>query len=319
MKRLAAAAVSAAALVLLCFCFACERSAFAEEAAQPVPAVTPSPEAVSDPAPVPTPFSFLWESDTQKLAGHGEEYSVAAEWVLGELEPRNAVCFLHTGDIVGVYKNAMQWERAQKMLVPLKERLPYLIIAGNHDFDDKRFNYEPFRKGVYTEEELAALENDPTSYNRGQGRYLLETFGGIDFLFVGIAQNPDEEALAWVGSVLERYPERIAVLLMHGYMQPDGRVIKSAVKLFDRLIAPYPNVRLVLCGHYAGIATRRDDFEDGRFVQTIVCNLQDSRSRRGTVQFLTVDPEASTLSLYAWSPVRFEKEPVEFTLELDLR
>ena len=172
---------------------------------------------------------------------------------------------------------------------------------------------------MYTEEVRTALESDPASYHRGQGRYMLETFGGIDFLFVGIAHNPDEEAVAWVSSVLDAYPDRIAVLLMHGYMYGDGRVIKSATRLFDSLIAPHPNVRLVLCGHYAGFATRRDDFEDGRFVQTIICNVQDDNGRRGTVQFLTVDPEKSTLSLYAWSPVRNEKEPIEIELDLDLK
>ncbi|MDO4492369.1 MAG: metallophosphoesterase [Clostridia bacterium] len=264
------------------------------------------------------PFTFLWMSDTQKLSSHMGEYEQVGAWVLGELGPRNVVCFLHTGDIVGVYKNGMQWERAHAALDPIVQRLPSLVIPGNHDILSKWRDYDPFRKNWYGEEAMAALATDETSYECGRGRYMLQTFGGIDFLFVGMGYDTTPEAMAWVEEVLGKYPDRIAVLMFHDYLHGNGRIFRRSQEQFDRMIAPYENVRLVLSGHHAGSFIRRDDFPSGRFTQSILMNMQDNSTRRGTVQFLTIDPEASTLSVYAWSPIFWKKPAFEQVIPIDL-
>lgn len=264
------------------------------------------------------PFAFLWLTDTQKIAGHGDEYRQTGEWLLGELEQRNTVMFLHTGDIVGMHKNKIQWERAHAALDPIREKLPTLAIPGNHDINAKTRDYEPFRKNWYGEEETERLRNDETSFERGRGRYMLGTFGGIDFLFVGMGYDTTPAAMDWVEEVLDRYPDRIAVLLMHDYLNGDGRIYRRSQEQFDRMIAPHENVRLILSGHNSGYFIRRDDMPSGRFTQSILLNMQDDNGRRGTVQFLTIDPEASTLTLWAWSPVRPAKEPIEAVVPIDL-
>jgi len=223
---------------------------------------------------------------------------------------------LHTGDIVDSRVSEFQWNEALSALTPLREAFPSLLIAGNHDMLAKRMNYEYFREHIYPD---GAPED---SYNRGQGNYLLLEASGIEWLFVGMSYQYLDAELDWLSEILERYPERKAVLL-HEYMRGDGVLMKQGERVFERVVVPHDNLRLILCGHNDGFITREDVIEDEngektRTVQTIICNMQSDRGRRGTVQILTIDPVEETLMLYAYSPIRREAPPIETMLPLDL-
>jgi len=277
------------------------------------PTLTPSP--TPSPTPVPTPFSILWMSDTQRSAGHRGDFAKIAAWSLEQIEPHNILAFLHTGDIVDVYSSAFQWEQAQTALVPLRETLPSLLIAGNHDMAAKMKNYNYFRDNVYP-------DGDPdNAYNRGQGRYMLLSAGGIDWLFLGMSYQYLDAELDWLSEVLAAHPERTAVLMLHEYLWEDGRLMVQGERVFERLVMQHDNLRLILCGHNDGYCTREDriDTEHGTHtVQTLLCNMQHNEARRGTVQILTIDPVAETLSLYAYTPVFENMLPRETQLPIEL-
>lgn len=282
----------------------------------PTPSPVPTPEPTPTPTPAPTPFSLLWMSDTQRTPAYRGEFLTLGTWCMEQIEPYNIQALLHTGDIVDSRVSEFQWGEALAGLTPLREALPNLFIAGNHDMHAEMMNYEYFRKHIYPN---GAPED---SFNRGQGSYLLLDAGGIEWLFVGMSYQYLDAELDWLSEILERYPERTAVLLLHEYMRGDGKRMKQGERVFERVVKPHDNLRLILCGHNDGFFTREDRIDRGdgtvRSVQTIICNLQSDRGRRGTVQILTVDPTAGTLSLYAYSPIRYEAPPIETMLPLDL-
>ena len=53
-------------------------------------------------------------------------------------------------------------------------------------------------------------------------------------------------------------------------------------------------------------------------MQTLLRNMQHNEARRGTVQILTIDPVAETLSLYAYTPVFENMLPRETQLPIEL-
>lgn len=281
-------------------------------ASTPTPSPTPTPTAT----PAPTPFSLLWMSDTQRTTGFRGEFQTISDWCMAQIEPYNIEALLHTGDIVDSRVSAFQWNEALTALAPLRETLPALFISGNHDMDPKMKNYEYFRRHIYPD---GAPED---SYNRGQGNYLLLEAGGIEWVFVGMSYQYLDAELDWLSETLERFSDRTAVLLLHEYMLGDGRRMVQGDRVFERVVKTHDNLRLILCGHNDGFATREDSIDraDGtqRTVQTIICNMQSDRGRRGTVQILTIDPAAETLALYAYSPTRYEAPPIETMLPLDL-
>ena len=282
----------------------------------PAPTAAPTPVPTPTPTPAPTPFSLLWMSDTQRTAAYEGEFAVIRDWCFAQAEPYNIAAFLHTGDIVDSRVSEFQWNEALSALTPLREAFPSLLIAGNHDMLAKMMNYEYFREHIYPD---GAPED---SYNRGQGNYLLLEAGGIEWVFVGMSYQYLDAELDWLSETLERFSDRTAVLLLHEYMLGDGRRMVQGDRVFERVVKTHDNLRLILCGHNDGFATREDSIDraDGtqRTVQTIICNMQSDRGRRGTVQILTIDPAAETLTLYAYSPTRYEAPPIETMLPLDL-
>ena len=321
MRRVRSFGMAAVTAVLLCCAvFGCAEpreapamppapTLTAAPTAAPTPVLTPTPTPA--PTPAPTPFSLLWMSDTQRTAGYRGEFAILSDWCMEQIEPYNIQALLHTGDIVDAFSSEFQWGEAMAGLTPLREVLPSLLISGNHDMHAKMMNYEYFRSHIYAD---GAPED---SFNRGQGNYLLLTAGGIDWLFVGMSYQYLDAELAWLSEILERYPERTAVLMLHEYMRGDGELMKQGERVFERVVVPHENLRLILCGHNDGFATR-EDVIGKRTVQTVICNMQSDRGRRGTVQLLTVDPAKEVLLLYAYSPIRSEAPPIETALPLDL-
>ena len=65
-----------------------------------------------------------------------------------------------------------------------------------------------------------------------------------------------------MNEVLQRYRNSTAILLFHGYIAEDGRYTAVGKQMFDLVVKPNPNVRLVLCGHVCGTAFRVEDIDD---------------------------------------------------------
>lgn len=282
----------------------------------PDPTPEPTPVPTPEPTPAPTPFSFLWMTDTQHIAGKRGKYKRVGAWLKEHIEPENIVYMLGTGDLVGVHCSVLQWEQFHECFDQISD-LPSIMISGNHDMNYHTYSYEPFRKGVYGEGGADKLEN---AYNRGQGRYALVNAGGIDWLLLGMSYHYHPEEMDWMDEVLAKYPDHKAVILLHDYMDGAARFGPAAKDMFGNILSQHDNVVLVLCGHYSGYVVRTDKIpgETGHYMQTILLNLQDLKSRMGTVQILTIDPVSSELQLQSVCTLNEEKEIIRLTIPLDL-
>ena len=261
--------------------------------------------------------SFLWVTDLQECSYHPGEYAAVAEWCNRTAEENHVSFLMGTGDYVGKWYAESQWAEVSEFLNTIDPALPALYIAGNHDYRLLTEDFSAFLDHVYVSADCSGEEY----YENGRGRYTVVNDGGLDWLIVGMSYACGEPERAWIGSVLERHSDKPAILLFHDYLESNGRLTAPGKRVYDDVIATHPNVRLVLCGHNHGTRVRTDwpDGPDGRFVQSVMYNLQERRSRRGCVQLLQIDVPAQTVHLLCESPIKTKIKPLTAEFPLDLR
>lgn len=320
-------------LVLAVFGTACSQSlvpsalppsdpAAATESAGVSPTPTASP--VPSPTPVPTPFSIAWLSDTQNMSYY--DFPGALEcmgkWIVDERENRNILYVVQTGDAVDEGWVPKQWKHFDQLYDQFKDALPYFPVAGNHDVGLKWHGYEPYLARPY-------VQAIPAEYAFDGGRALYATFsaGGTDFLLLGAGWESEEDATDWMNGVLQEHPDDVAILLFHGYIKKDGSFTKVGKLMYEQVVTPNPNVRLVLCGHISGTGFRYDELDDtgdgvpDRGVNTMLYNYQEYYDNCGQIRLLTFDPAQRNIRVMTYSPFkdRYYKDSyfdaAEFTLE----
>ncbi len=289
----------------------------ASSPAGPLPTQTDEPETET--------VTLAWISDTQL---YSESYPAVFDsmtgWLADNAEKEGIRYLLHTGDVVNNRNSDGQWDNAVAAMNRLEGRLPYLISAGNHDVgaptgNDDRFTTRFGRK----EPEAGGL------WEGGKGQYALLDAGGLSFLIVMMGYGTGDEGIAWTNSLLAQYPDRYAILGVHSYMHETGVLTTLGKGIYQQIVVPNPNVRLVVCGHHHAAgrkATELDDDGDGkpdRTVYQMLADYQDAgQGGGGFMRLLTFDKAANRLRVRTYSPyldkTSFYEDPDIDTFDLPL-
>ena len=226
----------------------------------------------------------------KNVINSGEAFSCAIRHVVG-LRPRPDLVLI-TGDLVDEGSPA----EYQEVVRRLRElTLPTLLIPGNHD--------EPaaFR---------AAFANHAYLPPHGSFNYVAERYGPVRVVAFDVTVPNEhhgavgEAALAWLDATLAMDPKRPTIVMMH---QPP---LNCGVPYLDRyncrgapeiaaIIARYPSVERVVCGHV-------HRFMQTRFAGTILCTAPSVT----TAIALRIWPDAAAASfveppaclLHHWRP-----------------
>ena len=173
--------------------------------------------------------------------------------------------------------------------------LPLFVLPGNHD------EREGFRRAFADHAYLPAS---------GPLHFVTEDAGpvrivGLDVTVPGHHHGlMDEAAAEWLEAVLARAPDRPTLLLMHqppfitGVPYLDAYLCRDGHRLAS-LIARYPNVQCIACGHV-------HRFMALRFAGTLLCTALSTT----TAIALRFDPQAAPAShieppgllLHRWTP-----------------
>jgi hypothetical protein len=104
--------------------------------------------------------------------------------------------------------------------------------------------------------------------------YQLTTPQGQRLLIVSLEFAPSDPVLAWAKELVARdiYKDRFVILQTHSYMnslakgnariEKEGYAVKDAnygQAVWDKLVFPSSNIRLVICGHIAGVEDPREN------------------------------------------------------------
>lgn len=242
-------------------------------------------------------YTVVWIPDTQNMSlNNFAGLNAIAEWIETNRESRNILIAVHTGDIVGAGFSDKNWSRTEPSLTRIREAVPFLTSAGNHDVGGKAFLYDYYLKWrpdtPLPEEQL--YEGGKCSW-----RIIDTPAGPLLFVAVGSFNVRDEAVYEWVNGVLAAHADVPAFIITHDYLKRYAELSSTGGYIYKRIVEPNRNVRYVLCGHNNDAYTRTtelDDDGDGspdRTVYQMLMNMQNDDRRTGYFRILTFLPDGS--------------------------
>lgn len=168
-------------------------------------------------------------------------YLARAVAALNALEPRPDLVVV-TGDLVD-FGRAEEYARLRALLAPL--RMPYYLLAGNHD--DRATLRTSFADHPY----LAGADEFVQYTIEGWPVRII----ALDTLIPGKgAGELCGRRLEWLAARLAEQPDRPTIIAMHhppfrtGIAHMDAIGLSGAAAL-RKVVAPHPNVERIICGH----------------------------------------------------------------------
>ena len=257
-------------------------------------------------------FTIAWMSDTQGYcAAHPEIFDQMVEWIVENREEQHIRYVVLTGDIVNEPRNDRQWARAEHALLPLKGVLPFFAVAGNHDIAGVSREYKRFANLMET---LGCSDWDTFGgmEENWRRRYDLVTIGDTDYIFMGAGYTFNRYDAEWMNSLLEQYPDRTAIILIHWYLNADGKPGDGdGTKLYKNVVSTHEQVKYVLCGHRHHVFHLEQAFDydrDGETDNSVWVIMGDygavGDSWEGYINLVTFDPGRGEIRCSSYSPLK---------------
>ena len=274
-------------------------------------------------------------------------------WIVTNKKAMNIQQVLFTGDLV--YYNQVgtpdpnvtdlickeQWKTTSALLERLDGRLPYVLCTGNHDYGEKsaenrntNFNeYFPTDRNPLSREQLVECgQNGHGVRNLENAAYEFTAPApdGRKFLVITLQFAPGDAQLKWAKKIADdpKFANHIGILLTHSYMYGNGQRIqqenyilnkkyggRTGEEIFQKLVYPAKNIRLVVCGHVCApndwdkaVGFSVDKNSSGKTVSQMVFNTQaigggfTGSGGDGWIRLLEFMPDKKTVKATTFSP-----------------
>ncbi len=257
-----------------------------------------------------------------------EPYKAQTQWVADHAKSLDIPFLIHLGDVVDQQGKPDQWTVASKAMKILEDaKVPYSILAGNHDVILDRDYVDPSSQGSATDPQRN-LAAEPYLQTFGTDRASKQaTFGGRDpsgfheyhifqaegqkFMVLSLSWRISDAGLAWANQVIRANPTLPVILVNHQLLNIDKDGISPlevpyGLMLWDKLIRDNDQIFMTLNGHYHGAAhlTKMNAF--GNPVEEMVVDYQMAyQGGNGLMrlyEFDLSDNEIRVLSFSPWVP-----------------
>ena len=302
-------------------------------------------------------FTVVVLPDTQYYSSsHPEIFAAQTRWIVEQKSARNIAVALHVGDIVDGANDPAQWTVANSSLRLMDGLVPYVLVPGNHDTDGGNRDFEARRQGpidsYFSPDTMGWITNTMTA-GQIESNYALVDIGPQQWLVLGLEFGPRDAVITWADGVLKAFPTKPAIIVPHAYLYRDGTrydVAKSGLdpsqpnfqnfipqwynftpkegsndgeEIWQKLIVPNPNVRLVFCGHDSAAARLTSLRPDGSRVHQMLSDYQwlDDSGGSGYLRVLEFDYGQKQIRVQTYSPYldQFMTDDAnQFTLSLEL-
>lgn len=250
-------------------------------------------------------------------------------WFVGNREALNLKYIFHLGDIVNNLDQPYQWRTAsQAMRIFEQFSVPYGVIAGNHDVGDG-IDYQIYGQ-YFGENRFKSYPWYGGSYKNNRGHYDLISTGGKKFIMIGMGWGIGNEEVDWLNQTLKQYKDRTAILYVHEYLNGEGQRSIEGNLIFEKVVRPNANVRMVLSGHFYGAARREDKIDDNldgqpdRKVMQILSDYQSLEGGQGFIRVMGFDLNHGNVYVRTFSPLngkthvfKNDQDNFMFSLQMD--
>ena len=303
-------------------------------------------------------FTLVVLPDTQMYAWKDPSiYRAQTQWIADNIGAHKIPMVLHVGDVTQ-HNTVEQWQAAKTAHDSIAERVPCLMLPGNHDlgpegngstrqtlmsdyFPPAHFNRWPTFGGFY-DREPSRTENS---------FHLLEA-GGRQWLVLALEFGPRDDVLRWAGEIVQKHPERSVILVTHAYLRTDNtRFDRHAMftsngkesnkgldnfgvckldggfndgeDVWKKLVSQHANFTLVIGGHVCVTGLRTDLGKHGNTVHQMVVDYQNQeKGGNGFLRLLQFPPEGKSIRVVDYSPYLDQNSAIrntDFELELPAR
>ena len=292
-------------------------------------------------APSPLPFVAGSETlvvlpDTEGYTGRRPEILEAMlAWVADEREGRAIRGLLHVGDVTNDNTPA-EWANARAAFDLIEGKLPYVLAAGNHDYDGQA-NRRTLMNDVFKVATLRTWPSFGGVYEEGklENHFQLFAIHGRPWLVISLEMGPRRDVITWADRVLANHPGHLVIILTHAYLFRDNERFDhrrgpergtphdffgdgaDGEMLWTSLASRHANVMLVVCGHVASVAVgyRRDEGIHGNVVHQMMVDYEKLRGGMGFLRLLEFLPDRKTVQVRTYSPVTKGTNPIDPALE----
>ena len=309
-------------------------------------------------------FSMIMVPDPQsyvKFAANQPLFELQTAWIAQNIKRLNIKAALFTGDMVeqnnklisaplpneynGDQTSRQQWEAISRGLARLDNRLPYIVCQGNHDlgYIAAEYRYSMMPDYIYPERNPMFEKTLVSTGANYEGIHTMENAAFEfhdkawgDLLVISFEFAPRDEALDWARQLIEseRFVNHKVIILTHSFLATNGeRIVEEGYKLtprnwaqavWDKLIYPSKNIKMVLCGHTGNppkikdgekvnyqptTCYRVDKAADGHEVVQMMFNSQNGDgSWNGNggdcwLRILEFRPDGKTIGVRTFSPL----------------
>lgn len=259
-----------------------------------------------------------------------------------------------------------QWKALSKLMERLDGEVPYVLCTGNHDYGYRSAEnrnswfseFFPTDRNPLTRRQLYVCKNNSFGYKTLENsvyEFQAPHPDNRKFLVITLQFAPTDDDLAWAKKVADepQFKDHIGIVLTHSYMYANGKRIQKenyalskkggnpGEQIFQKLIYPAKNIRLVVCGHVCkpdnwdyAVGFSTDKNSSGKTVSQLVFNTQaigggfSGNGGDGWLRLLEFMPDRKTVRATTFSPF-FANSPStrhlawrkdarnEFTFELE--
>lgn len=298
-------------------------------------------------------FSMILMGDPQGYTKYDINqplYELCTCWVADNIESLKVKAVLLTGDLVEQNENIVRnrsmlnqtsrqmWEWASHCMARLDGRVPYIISTGNHEYGyvrgDEPFTHFPEyfpieRNSKWMDCVVAAYPNREGKVSLENAAYAFHDSAWGNILVVAVEWAPRDEVLSWVKMLAdsEKYSGYKIVFMTHSFLEEKTakRTANEDYKIqprnygqeiWEKLVYPCKNIRLVICGHTGhpgtfedNTAYRVDKNSAGKDVHQMMFNVQclgggwEGNGGDGWLRILEFKPDGKTVGVKTYSPL----------------
>ena len=214
-------------------------------------------------------YSMVVVGDPQVVTAHSANGNTPGEvdkifqWILDNKESKKIQFAFNMGDTTDCTsgQDEEEWKVGSKAVKLLDGKVPYSIIRGNHDVEEKYLEY--FSWNDYKDKVSGSYDNNMLNtyqkFEVGDTKYMVVN---LDF---GVSKDANEAnaILKWANNVVAQNSEYNVIVTTHGDMDGEGRRMKdndggdptqygyakSGQDIWDEFVKLHKNIVLLLNGH----------------------------------------------------------------------
>lgn len=245
------------------------------------------------------------------------------KWAVKNQKKRNIKYMLHVGDITN--DNQMhEWEHARQAFDIVEGKIPYVLAAGNHDYDHTEGRLTHMNQFFKVDDQKKSPSfGDVFEKGKLENHYQFLQINGQKWIVLSLEMGPRDEVIAWANKVLAKHRDHLAIILTHAFLyygneRYDHRKGKQRSSpynfygegadgemLWSLLVRRHANVMMLVCGHLSSqyVGYRKDQGVHGNVVHQMLVDYEKLKGGRGFLRLLEFLPDGKTVQVRTYSPV----------------